>query len=528
MTGMRLLPDTASPPPRVRLGVAVAADDGIRLNTDVVLPDGPGPFPAVLIRTPYGTGSMMKEAMGWAAQGLAAVVQDVRGRYESQGDWRPWVGELADGVATLRWLRRQPWCDGRVIAYGSSYGAHCALELALATGTRLAGVIVAVPALSHAQTIREPGGVPRLLAHAWWWPSHGERRVPHGPVVDALRLLDPDVLRTLPVAQLPQRWGGDPASWLRAWDSDRPPVPAGRTGAPPLLVVGGRYDAYADTAVELFRRWRGAGAHLVLGPWGHDLGLRARRSAVRSAYREVRPGMLVRGWVGDLLAAGPQGHRRWLAAADGGDTDDDGSDDPVAWWTGGHWPDCTGAETPDTLSPKDFPADPDDPYPAAIDTDDVTAALDRPDHALFPMPVATAERTLIGSAEVTLTGLTRLDATTPGPLDWIVRLLRISATGTARQLAHAAVRTAADHVTVDLPPVADRLRPGERLAVQVTGHLFPVFARDPQDGTDPLHAQRLWPAVRRVGGVRLRLPVVPPDAPSPGQVRSDQLPGAWL
>lgn len=507
---------------RVRLGVRVPAADGVRLNTDVVLPDGPGPFPAVLIRTPYGTGSMMKEAMGWAAQGLAAVVQDVRGRFESQGQWQPWVGELADGLASLRWLRRQPWCDGRVIAYGSSYGAHCALELALAAQARLTGVIVAVPALSHAQTIREPSGVPRLLAHAWWWPSHGERRVPHGPVIDALRLLDRDVLHTLPVADLPQRWGGDPGSWLRAWATDRPPVPAGRPGAPPLLVVGGRHDAYADTAVELFCRWRGAGAHLVLGPWGHDLGLGAPRPPARSARHRIRPGMLVRGWVGDLLAGGPRGRRRWLAATDGG-----GADGSVLWWAGEQWPDRSTEQAPDVLSPMDFPADPADPYPAAVDTEDVTAALERPDHALFRLPAVTGEITVIGSPEVTLTGLARLDATAPGPLDWVVRLLRISGTGVARQLAHAAVRTGADHATVELPPVADRLPAGDRLAVQVTGHLFPVFPRDPQDGTDPLHAVRLWPAVRRVGGVGLRLPLLPADGTSV-QVRPDQLPGAWL
>lgn len=350
MTGTRTVPDSSVPRPRVRLGVAVAADDGARLNTDVVLPDGPGPFPAVLIRTPYGTGSMMKEAMGWAAQGLAAVVQDVRGRFESQGGWRPWVGELADGLATLRWLRRQPWCDGRIIAYGSSYGAHCALEVARAPGARLTGLIVAVPALSHAQTIREPGGVPRLLAHAWWWPSHGERRVPHGPVIDALRLLDPTVLRTLPVVDLPQRWGGDAAAWLRAWAPDRPPIPDGGPGAPPLLVVGGRHDAYADTAVELFHRWRGAGAHLVLGPWGHDLGLGAARLAVRRARGGIRPGLLVRGWVGDLLAGGPRGRHRWLAGPDGGDTDD-----PAAWWVGEQWPTGPPSRRRMRFPPSSFP-----------------------------------------------------------------------------------------------------------------------------------------------------------------------------
>lgn len=551
---------------RFRLGLRVGVGDGVELNTDVVLPDGPGPFPAVLIRTPYGTGTMMKEAMGWAAQGLAAVVQDVRGRYESGGRWRPWVGERADGTATLRWLRRQPWSDGRVITYGSSYGAHCALEIALAAGSRLTGVIAAVPALSHAQTIREPSGVPRLLAHAWWWPSHGQRRVPHGPVIDALHLLEPGILRALPVAELPRCWGGEDTGWRRAWDAERPPVPTGAPGSPPLLVVGGRYDAYADTAVELFTGWRGPRAHLVLGPWGHDLGLSRRDTGVRSGRPGVRPGMLVRGWVGDLLGGGRAGvRRRWLAAVDGGPGDEGG------WWAGTRWPAITdtvfdtgtdtvfdtGAGTvidtgtgtvfdtasapvttvggPDSCSDvppelrREFIADPDDPFPAQVASDDVTATLDRPDQARFEWPPDAADRTLIGRPEVTLTGLGRTGPEAgPVPLDWVVRLLRITPDGRAIQLAHAAVRTAAAGAEVVLPPLADVVPAGHRLAVQVTGHLFPLFPRDPQDGSDPLTATRLHAVTRRVGGVELQLPVVSAEGPIAHPVRADRLPGAWL
>ncbi|NYV78338.1 CocE/NonD family hydrolase, partial [Streptomyces sp. UH6] len=98
-----------------RTGAAVG-----RLATDVVLPAGDGPFPAVLIRTPYDRTRHLPEARGWARHGFAAVVQDVRGRFGSAGsagerqagEWRPYAHELTDGTRTSRWIRRQPWSDG--------------------------------------------------------------------------------------------------------------------------------------------------------------------------------------------------------------------------------------------------------------------------------------------------------------------------------------------------------------------------------------------------------------------------------
>ncbi|MFC8887534.1 CocE/NonD family hydrolase, partial [Streptomyces cinereoruber] len=86
------------------------------LATDVRLPDGPGPFPAVLVRTPYDRSRHRAEAHGWARRGFAAVVQDVRGRFASAGEWRPYENEAADGAVTARWIRRQPWSDGRYVA----------------------------------------------------------------------------------------------------------------------------------------------------------------------------------------------------------------------------------------------------------------------------------------------------------------------------------------------------------------------------------------------------------------------------
>ncbi|PJT50083.1 peptidase S15, partial [Streptomyces albidoflavus] len=123
--------------------------DGTTLATDLHLPATPGPHPAVLIRTPYDRRAHRAELRGWAERGFAAVAQDVRGRHGSAGEWHPYRDhEAEDGVATLDWIRAQPWSDGRVVAAGASYAAYCALAAALCPGARGPdAVIAAVPAL---------------------------------------------------------------------------------------------------------------------------------------------------------------------------------------------------------------------------------------------------------------------------------------------------------------------------------------------------------------------------------------------
>jgi putative CocE/NonD family hydrolase len=119
---------------RVRRGAMVEMRDGVRLCTDVYLPaDRTGavagePRPALLVRMPYGIREAYAymPAVGrfWARRGYAAVVQDVRGKFGSEGEWRPFEHEIEDGYDTIDWVARQPWCDGRVAMSGESYYAY--------------------------------------------------------------------------------------------------------------------------------------------------------------------------------------------------------------------------------------------------------------------------------------------------------------------------------------------------------------------------------------------------------------------
>ena len=113
--------------------------DGVRLATDVHLPEGPGPFPVILERTPYGRDEISRSEItaadrtAWSrgelaryftAHGYAVVFQDNRGRYGSEGRFVKYLSDGQDGFDVCAWIVAQPWCDGRICTMGLSYGAH--------------------------------------------------------------------------------------------------------------------------------------------------------------------------------------------------------------------------------------------------------------------------------------------------------------------------------------------------------------------------------------------------------------------
>ena len=112
--------------PRLLLDQRVPLRDGVTLSADLYLPPaGSGPWPAILLRTPYDNvdPTWVKSAAFFARQGYAFVSQDVRGRYDSDGSWEPFVHEGADGYDTVEWVAGQSWCDGKVCMMGGSYVA---------------------------------------------------------------------------------------------------------------------------------------------------------------------------------------------------------------------------------------------------------------------------------------------------------------------------------------------------------------------------------------------------------------------
>jgi len=125
-----LLPAQTSKPKTDDLGatmerdVAVPMRDGVRLRADVLRPFTTGRFPVLVYRTPYGKNNALKEYMTFrhaVERGYAVVIQDVRGRYASEGEFRPYENEGRDGYDTIEWAAVQPWSDGNVGTFGLSY-----------------------------------------------------------------------------------------------------------------------------------------------------------------------------------------------------------------------------------------------------------------------------------------------------------------------------------------------------------------------------------------------------------------------
>ena len=96
--------------------------DGTLLSTDLYFPSTSAQFyPVILMRTPYDKKLLMEYGDYYSKQGYVMAIQDVRGKYESEGDWRPYEFEGRDGYDVIEWLASQAWSNGKVGMVGGSY-----------------------------------------------------------------------------------------------------------------------------------------------------------------------------------------------------------------------------------------------------------------------------------------------------------------------------------------------------------------------------------------------------------------------
>ena len=109
---------------KMETNVAVAMRDGVNLYADLYRPDGEGPYPTILQRTPYDkTNSLsntMLDPLRAAKSGFAVVIQDTRGRYTSEGEFYAFRDDIDDGYDTVEWAAAQTWSNGKVGMYGLS------------------------------------------------------------------------------------------------------------------------------------------------------------------------------------------------------------------------------------------------------------------------------------------------------------------------------------------------------------------------------------------------------------------------
>jgi uncharacterized protein len=235
----------------------VAMRDGVKLATDVYLPEGDGPWPVVLLRIPYN--KSMGNGLGPDANkhGFVFVSQDTRGRFASEGANLPFDADGQadgkwDGYDTVEWIVKQPWCNGKVGTWGGSAGAITQYLLA---GTGPAKVVsqylvVGTPSLFRDSIYR--GGIFRkAMVEDWLSETKFEPR--------ALDLWT----QNYPLTQY----------WLDREITGR----YGKINAAGIH-IGGWYDIFAQATLDAFIGYQtqgGPGAKgkqkLVMGPWTHGV-----------------------------------------------------------------------------------------------------------------------------------------------------------------------------------------------------------------------------------------------------------------
>ncbi len=133
----------------MQTGVETKMRDGTILRADIYRPDAGGTFPVLLKRTPYDKRTESKFAMKVAAHGYVVVIQDVRGRYSSDGEWYPFKHEIDDGYDSVEWAASLPYSNGKVGMEGGSYVGATQMLAAIAHPPHLAGIYPVVTASNY-------------------------------------------------------------------------------------------------------------------------------------------------------------------------------------------------------------------------------------------------------------------------------------------------------------------------------------------------------------------------------------------
>jgi uncharacterized protein len=249
--------------------VSVPLRDGTVTRAEVWMPDGP-PGPAILVRTPYlketAAPSPVADVRLATERGYRVVVQDVRGRGSSEGEFEPFVNEEADGADSVAWLAEQDWCDGRVVMAGMSYVGATQWLAAAAAPPALRGIAPTMSSDDYAEGWSYREGVPELGLVATW------SAIDLAPLEerwydDPLRACD-DLEALARIAPWSAEWlraGADPDYW-----SSRSVAHRRDDVTVPTLVIGGWYDVFCDASLRSFARSQHEHDRLVVGPWGHD------------------------------------------------------------------------------------------------------------------------------------------------------------------------------------------------------------------------------------------------------------------
>ncbi len=289
-------PGIAAPPPLRGPVMALAGDaaaaaaaqtvsipmrDGVALAGTLWRPAGAGPFPAVVLRTPYNRASYAGWSLLLTSRGLAYLTVDVRGRYASGGTWEPLLHEGEDGQDVIAWVTRQSWSNGKVGTQGGSYDAWVQLLAASRGVPNLAAMTLLVAPPDPFENIPFDNGAYFSSTLFWAISNRGRTMQDLDPATDW-----PAIVASYPL----DRWdelAGTPVPWLDDWLAnwrlnefwrERSYEGGWINMTVPALHVTGWFDRDQPGCIRTFQALSRhpqeavrKGQKLVIGPWMHTL-----------------------------------------------------------------------------------------------------------------------------------------------------------------------------------------------------------------------------------------------------------------
>jgi len=267
----------------IHSGVAITMRDGVKLIADVYQPEAEGKFPVLLERTPYNRAGGAGSAAAMAAHGYVVIIQDTRGRFDSEGEFYPFRYESQDGYDTIEWAAKQPYANGKVGMFGGSYVGATQMLAAIASPPHLVAIQPYVTASEYYDGwTYQNGALMQWFASSWSSglavdtlrrkaaglenPKSWVQQLP----VDSYRMLE------LPPVSALAPYFPDWVAHERDDDYWRPWKISDHYGEMNIKALhsGGWHDIFLKGTIQNYVGLRGASParadqRLLLGPWAH-------------------------------------------------------------------------------------------------------------------------------------------------------------------------------------------------------------------------------------------------------------------
>jgi len=201
--------------------IEIPMRDGIKLATDLYFPKNEnGPFPVILMRTPYNKAILKPYGAYFSRQDYVYAIQDVRGRFESQGDWEPFIYEGEDGYDSIEWLAAQDWSSGKIGMYGGSYSAYVQYAAAILNPPHLVTLIPNISSATPFDNMPYEGGVLVMGGNIRWVDIVENSKTIEDMQKKAKEIFTKDwntLLSYLPVIDLDKKILGKENPYWRQW-----------------------------------------------------------------------------------------------------------------------------------------------------------------------------------------------------------------------------------------------------------------------------------------------------------------------